>query len=128
MTEEQRPIEYVSYNGMARRPMIWGIPYMTGLAIMCVSLLGGLLLGTFIGGVGWLFALMGLPLVIFVKSLCENDDRAIDILILEVKWLLIKRFSGNSKFNGGTLTIAPTSYGRKLKNVKRYFEKTIRRV
>lgn len=125
MIEERPPVEYISYNGLARSPMIWGIPYMAGLAIMCVSLLGGLLLGTFVGGIGWLFALVGLPIAIFVKMLCENDDKAVDILLIELKWVLIKKLSGNAQYYGGTFTIAPMSYGRKLKHVKRYFEKTV---
>ncbi len=126
MTDEQPPIEYISYNGLGRSPMIWGIPYMAGLAIMCISLLGGLLLGTFVGGLGWLFALIGVPIALFFKMLCTNDDKAIQILMLEAKWTIIRAISGNTKFHGGTMAIAPTSYGRKLKHVKRYFEKTIR--
>lgn len=126
MTEEQPPVQYISYNGLARRPMIWGIPYMAGLAIMCVSLLGGMMMGTFVHKIGWLFVLIGIPIALFCKSLCETDDRAIDILLIEIKWVLIKLISGNAKYYGGTLTIAPTTYGRKQKNVKRYFETTIR--
>jgi type IV secretion system protein VirB3 len=123
--EEMPPTEYISYNGLGRSPMIWGIPYMTGLIVMCVSLLGGMLLGTFIGGLGWLFALIGVPILLFVKIISENDDRAVRILILEAKWVLIKLISGNAKYYGGTMTIAPITYGRKLKNVKRYFKTTI---
>ena len=126
MTDEQPPIEYVSYNGLGRSPMIWGIPYMVGLAIMCFSLIGGLMLGTFVGGLGWLFALLGVPMALFVKMLCTNDDKAIQILMLEVKWSILKALSGNAKYYGGTMAIAPTTYGRKLKNVKRYFKKTVR--
>lgn len=126
MTDEQPPEEYISYNGLGRSPMIWGIPYMVGLTIMCLSLLGGLLLGTFVGGLGWLFALIGVPIALFVKMLCTNDDKAIQILMLEVKWSILKALSGNAKYHGGTMAIAPTTYGRKLKNVKRYFKKTVR--
>lgn len=126
MIEEKPATEYISYNGLGRYPLIWGIPYMVGLAIMCISLLGGMVLGTYIGMLGWLFALIGLPLALFARVLCENDDRAIDILLLEAKWVLIKIISGNSNFHGGTMTIAPMSYGRKQKNVKRYIEKTVR--
>jgi type IV secretion system protein VirB3 len=126
MTDEQPPIEYISYNGLGRSPMIWGIPYMVGLAIMCFSLLGGLLLGTFVGGLGWLFALIGVPIALFVKMLCTNDDKAIQILMLEVKWSILKALSGNAKYHGGTMAIAPITYGRKFKNVKRYFKKTVR--
>ena len=126
MTDEQPPEEYISYNGLGRSPMIWGIPYMVGLAIMCLSLLGGLLLGTFVGGLGWLFALIGVPIALFVKMLCTNDDKAIQILMLEVKWSILKALSGNATYHGGTRAIAPTPYGRKLTNVKRYFKKTVR--
>ncbi|MCW5223652.1 hypothetical protein D5041_21415 (plasmid) [Verminephrobacter aporrectodeae subsp. tuberculatae] len=126
MTDEQPPVEYVSYNGLGRSPMIWGIPYMVGLAVMCFSLLGGLLLGTFVGSPGWLFSVIGIPIGLFVKMLCTNDDKAVQILMLEVKWSLIKALSGNAKYYGGTMAIAPTTYGRKHKNVKRYFEKAVR--
>jgi type IV secretion system protein VirB3 len=126
MTNEQPPIEYISYNGLGRSPMIWGVPYMAGLAIVCGSLMGGMLLGTSVHGSGWLFSLIAVPLILFVKVICTNDDRAIRILLLEVKWRLIRTATGNSKYHGGTMLIAPTNYGRKLKNVKRYFEKTVR--
>lgn len=125
--DEQPPEFYISYNGLGRNPSIWGVPYMTGLAIMCVSLLGGMALGTYVGLGGWLFALIGIPLVLFVRAICANDDKAVDILILELKWFLIKATSGNAKYHGGTMAISPLTYGRNLKNVKRYFEKTAAR-
>lgn len=124
MEEEQPPVEYISYNGLGRSPMFWGIPYMAGLALMSFSVLGGLMLGTFVGGLGWLFTPgVGIPLALFAKMICATDDKAIELLLLEVKWTLIKLFSGNAKYHGGTLTIAPTTYGRKLRDIKRYFEK-----
>lgn len=125
MEDEQPPVEYISYNGLGRSPMIWGIPYMAGLAITCTSLLGGMLLGTFVSTLGWLFALVAVPVFIFVKMLCTNDDKAIQILMLEIKWKIIRTLSGNANFHGGTMLIAPTSYARKPSHVKRYFKKTI---
>ncbi len=125
--EEREPVEYISYNGMGRSPMIWGIPYMAGLAVVCVSLIGGMALGTFVTPSGWLFSLLGVPVLIFFKVICENDDKAIVILGLEAKWRIVSMMGGNSKWYGGTTTFAPTTYGRKLKNVKRYFEKTVGR-
>lgn len=123
--DHQAPTEYISYNGLGRSPTIWGIPYMAGLFIVSGSMLGGLTLGTFIGGAGWLFALIGVPVLLFIKSLCTNDDKAVQILMLEVKWTLIRLMTQNGKYYGGTLAIVPTTYGRRYKNVKRYFEKTI---
>jgi type IV secretion system protein VirB3 len=82
-----------------------------------------MLLGTFVGGLGWLFSLTGIALALFVKTLCTTDDKAIQILMLEAKWTLIKAISGNASYHGGTLAIAPTSYGRKMKHLKRYFSR-----
>lgn len=118
-------IEYISYNGLGRSPAIWGIPYMTGLAVVSVCLLSGMMAGTFLGGAGWLLALIGVPILIFVKIISTNDDKAVNQLLKEAKWFVIKLVSGNAKYFGGTMAIAPISYGRKLKHVKRYFEKTI---
>jgi len=125
LENEQPPIEYISYNGLNRSPMVWGIPYMAGLTTLCFSLLGGLILGTFVSKLGWLFILLGIPIALFIKMMCINDDKAIDILLLETKWTFIKKLSGNAQFYGGTLTISPIQYGRRFKHVKRYFKKTI---
>lgn len=124
---EQPPTQYVSYNGLGRNPSVWGIPYMAGLAILCVSLMGGMLLGTLVMPAGWLFALIGLPIAWFVKLICTNDDKAVGIVFFEAKWVLIKVMSGNAKYHGKTMAIAPTTYGRRLKDAQRYFEKTVGR-
>lgn len=126
-TDEQPPIEYMSYNGLGRNPMIWGIPYMASLAIMCISLLGGMMLGTFVGGAGWLFVLVGVPIALFIKSLCETDDKAVDILLLEIKWTLIRLMTSSGRYYGGTLAIVPIRYGRRHVDTKRYFETAIQR-
>lgn len=124
MDEEEKTL-YLSYNGLGRNPCIWGIPYMTGLAVFCVFLLGGMVLGVFVAPSGWLFSILGVPILMFVKIICTNDDRAVEILLLEAKWAVIRIVSGNTKYFGGTMTITPITYGRKLKYVKRYFKKAI---
>ncbi|MDM0029124.1 VirB3 family type IV secretion system protein [Variovorax saccharolyticus] len=124
---EEPPAEYISYNGLGRNPSVWGIPYMAGLALLSVSMLGGMVLGLWVGPVGWSFALIGVPIGWFIKTICTNDDHAIGIVVLEAKWVLIKLACGNAKYHGQTMAIAPTTYGRRLKNVQRYFEKTVGR-
>jgi type IV secretion system protein VirB3 len=122
MHNGEKPYEqptYMSYNGLGRSPAIWGVPYMFGMFIICASLLPALFLGTFVHGSGWAFALIAIPLLIFAKSLCETDDRAINILMKEIKWAILKMMGGNSRLYNGMFTIAPMSYGRKLFNVKR---------
>lgn len=125
LPKELAPIEYISYNGLGRSPTIWGIAYMTGLAVVSTSLLGGLLLGVFVHPAGWLFTLISIPILLFVKIISTNDDRAVTILLLEAKWVVTKWLSGSARYYGGTLTIVPVTYGRRLKNVQRYLEKTI---
>ena len=122
--ESTKLTEYISYNGLGRSPMIWGIPFMAGLSVVSSCMLSGMLAGVFLGGAGWLIALTGVPVLLFFKIICSNDDKAINNVLLEAKWVLIKAVGGNAKYYGGTMTIAPTTYGRKYKDVKRYFEKT----
>jgi type IV secretion system protein VirB3 len=125
--EEQEPEKYISYNGLGRSPVLWGIPYMWFLFIGAGSMLGGMLCGAKFGPLGWLFAMLSIPVLLFIKMISETDDRAVNILLIEMKWVLIKFFSGSSHYFGGTLTIAPTTYGRRIKNVKRYFKKAVER-
>jgi type IV secretion system protein VirB3 len=125
---EQPPAVYKSFNGLGRPPMTWGVPYMAGLFIMCASMLPGLFLGVFIHPAGWLFTpVVGIPLVIYVRILCETDTQALRILRVEIKWAILKRMGGNSQFYGGTFGIAPMSYGRKRINVERGITAAIRR-
>jgi type IV secretion system protein VirB3 len=118
--------EYMSYNGLARRPMFWGVPYMKGLFVVCFFVLIGLGLSMTISPAGWFFALLALPVLIFFKVICVNDDRGIEIFMLENKWRIIKAFGGNAPFYEGLLTIGPITYGRRANYVKRYFTQTAR--
>ena len=106
--------------------MIFGVPYMPGLVLVCISLLSGMIISNMIGVGGWLFSLVAVPLVIFANIVCADDDKALTILALEVKWTFIKMIGGNSMFHGKTLTMSPISFGLKVKDVKRYFKKTVR--
>lgn len=120
--EETPPVEYISYNGMGRSPMIWGVPYMFALFFGAGSLLAGMLCGLAFGPGGFLLTLVAIPVLLYVRGISSNDDQAINILLIELKWTVIKLMSGNSKYYGGTLTITPSNYGRRASSVKRYFK------
>lgn len=126
MDEYQEP-EYISYNALSRTPKVWGIPFMFFLMFGSSSLLVGMILGLIFGPLGWLIVLLVIPVFLYVKKICETDDQAMRILAIELKWFLIGKLTGNANYFGGTVTIAPNSYGRKLKNVKRYFKETVSR-
>lgn len=124
MDNDYEKPEYASYNGFGRSPMLWGVPYMAGLFTMVFALLGALLLSTLFGGIGWLFGLMAIPIFLFFKVICADDDRAISILKIEAQWFLRKTVRSNAKLHGNTLTIVPAGYGRKPNDIKRYFKNT----
>jgi type IV secretion system protein VirB3 len=126
-TDETPPQEFISYNGLGRSPTIWGIPYMFGLFFCCGALVVAMVCGLTFGPLGWLVGALAIPVLFYVKLISETDDKAIRLVAIEMKWFLIKFFRGNAKYFGGTMTIAPISYGRKFKYVKRYFENAIER-
>lgn len=116
---EQGRTGYLSYGGMARSPMVWGIPFMAMLMIGSSSLMLGLIAGSFLGLSGWMLSLIGVPVLLFIKQISSTDDKAAHILMIEAKWILLKTLFGNSKYHGGAMKIAATNYGRKVRDVKR---------
>lgn len=128
--EYQKPC-YLSYNAMARSPMVFGIPFMPMLVIGTVSIVLGVVGSVLMGGVGWLLALIGIPILLFVKMISATDDRAAFILMIELKWYFIKKISGNSGLYNGAMFVSPIKFCRKVKDVryffKQYSEKTISR-
>jgi type IV secretion system protein VirB3 len=124
--DDQPPQEYMSYNGLGRSPMVWGVPFMAGLGILCISLLPAMMLGVIIGPFGWLFSVLGIPLLLFAKWLCTTDDKALVILAKEIKWVILKNMGGNAKIFGNTFTNMPTAYKRKRKYVERAFKAAVR--
>lgn len=111
--------EYPSYNGLSRVALFWGVPLM---AIVCI-VLAGLLIGVFgamlMGIGGALFGAVGIPFLLYLKQICENDDQAFRIAVLEI-WCRINRRNG--KHFGNTYTLTPMQYGRRSHVYKRYFE------
>ena len=125
MAQEQQPgeaQEYMSFNGLGRRPMIFGIPYMAALVLMCVCMLSAVVAGIVYGPIGLMLSVTAVPVGLFIRFICETDDRAIEILILEVKWAFVKMWGGTARYFGGALALSPIKFGRKLRDVKHYFE------
>lgn len=107
--------------------MFWGVPYMAGLFTMVAALIGAMALSFLLGGVGWLFMFVAVPIFLFFKVICADDDSAHTILRIEALWFLRKLVRGNAKLHGDTLTLLPVSYGRKLNDIKRYFKNATHR-
>lgn len=127
MRDLENRTPYLTYNGLARSAMPFGIPYMVLMSILSLSGMGSMLAGNYFGPTGWLAGLLGLPILAFIKTISMTDDKAMHILKLELFWFMRKFFFGNTQFFGGAMLIAPASYKRKYQDVKRAFEATTRR-
>lgn len=116
--------EYPSYNGLSRVAMFHGIPLMAVVVVAAVSMVVGVVSTMFLGIGGFLFFLVGVPILIYIKQVCETDDQALRIAWLEFRCWLARVFSTRI---GNTYTLSPMQYGRRKHVYKRYFEKPARK-
>lgn len=114
--------EYPSYNALARVAMLKGVPLVAAIGIALISLIVGAAGAIALGPGGMLLGAVGLPLFFYCKDVCENDDQALRIAMLEFKCWLARR---NTRLFGGTYTLAPIKYGRSDHDYKRYFKKRL---
>jgi len=109
--------EYPSFNALSRVAMWWGIPLvaviMAGLACLVIGVVGAAIVG--VGGI--FFAVVGLPVLLFIRQISANDDQAVRIFLLEIRCRLKRR---NAKRFGNTFTLSPIRFGRR-KNVYSHF-------
>jgi type IV secretion system protein VirB3 len=117
----EKKIEYSSYNGLSRVAMYWGVPLMAIVFIVLLSLVVAVIAAMFVGVGGILFGALGFPILLYLKQICETDDQALRITVLEI-WCLISR--RNAKHFGNTYTLSPMQYGRRTHVYKRYFKKS----
>lgn len=116
--------EYPSLNGLSRVAMFYGIPLMAVVVIAVVSMVVGVVSTMFMGIGGFLFGLVGVPVLIYIKQVCETDDQALRIAWLEFRCWLTRVFSTRI---GETYTLSPMQYGRRKHVYKRYFKEPTRK-
>lgn len=118
MTEKP---QYASYNGLGREAMIGstGIPLMLGLGIGCVFLLAWIILQAVIGPIAILVTLLAIPIFLFIRVTCGNDDKALRILLLELRCYLRRN---NAVLFGNTLTLFPVKFGRQNERYSRFIK------
>lgn len=114
-------VEYPSYNGLSRVALYWGVPLMAIVFIVMISLVIAVLAAMFLGIGGILFGAVGLPFLLYLKQICETDDQALRITVLEI-WCRITRRNG--KNFGGTYTLSPMQYGRRAHVYQRYIKES----
>lgn len=111
--------EFSSYNGLDRVAMFMGVPLLPAVALLTLSVAIMFLGLYFFGMVGFLFALLLLPAALFLRVISETDDRALNMLALEMKFRS-KRVA-YEEF-GKTLTFLPERYLRYEKVAQQFFE------
>lgn len=121
MSEGSAKRLYSSYAGLGRVAMIWGIPLMAALIVFAVTVMAALAGAMLFGPGGFLLAVPGVPVLIFLRQTCATDDQALRILALEVVCFVQRT---NARLFGNTYTLAPMKYGYRLDVFRRAFERT----
>lgn len=110
--------EFSSFNGLDRTVQYFGIP-LTPLMILLVLAVIIMFIGMAIFSIaGFLFILVVFPMGLLLRSITMNDDKAMQLLALEMKFrakrVLYKEF-------GQTLTFVPERYLRYKQVNEQYF-------
>ncbi|OBX76262.1 hypothetical protein A9308_08995 [Moraxella atlantae] len=100
---------YTSYNGLDRVVMFMGVPLLWALALLTLSALTMFVGVVSFGFIGFGFALVWLPVALFLRQISQTDDKALDILKLE---LLYRTKRVAYREFGNTLTYMPDCYLR----------------
>lgn len=101
--------EFSSYNGLDRTALFLGIPLLPAILLLTLSVVV-MFIGLFFFGVfGFLFALLLTPFAFFMRSITYNDDKALEMMLLELRFLAKRK--AYDEF-GKTLTYQPERYLR----------------
>ncbi|WP_346825074.1 VirB3 family type IV secretion system protein (plasmid) [Ralstonia solanacearum] len=113
--------KYSAYAGLGRVASWRGIPLMALLIIAGTFAFIALVAGALMGPGGLLLGGLAIPILLFIRRMCETDDQALRILWLEVLCVLRRR---SWRMFGRTLTLAPIRYGQHLSVYRRPFRKS----
>lgn len=113
--------QFPSYNGLDRVIMFMGVPLIPAILIFLLLLLVSLVAQKILGIIGLAFMMLGLPIFLFLKQICETDDRALNMLALEMLFRFKRRYY--QEF-GNTLTYLQTNYLRNGKYIQQVLKQT----
>ena len=110
---------YPAFNALNRKAMFFGVPLMALVVCCFVLVMLTMLTLPSLKGRALLFLLLGVPVILGLKTICADDDDALKIYGLEALWLLRRR---NAKMWGNTNTVSATKYGRRFDDYQRFLE------
>ena len=116
--------EQYTFNALGRSAMVLGVPLLAIAATGFAVVMATMILMPFLKGKALLMLFMALPVFLFLRTISANDDQALQIVMLEVKWFFRRK---NSKLFNGTNTILATKFGRQLSDYQRFFEQGSRK-
>lgn len=102
--------EFSSYSALDREAMVSGVPLLPFIGVVFLGVFATILAQMKFGIVGFAFILFVIPIILFMRLMVANDDKAIRIFAIESLYKSKRR--GFKEFND-TLTFMPTRY---LKN------------
>ena len=123
-TKENIDTEQLTFNGMARQAMYFGVPLPALVVCGLLGIIPTFVAMAFLEGASLFFMLLPIPTVMFLRTICANDDQAVRIYIYELKWFFRKK---NSRLFNGTLTILSTKFGRDISDYQRFFEQNAKK-
>lgn len=102
--------EFSSYNGLDRTALFMGVPLLHAVGLLVLGIMAMFVGLYFFSLVGFLFVLIVVPFGFMLRSITMNDDKALQILVLEMKFRA-KRVAYD--LMGNTLTFVPERYLRR---------------
>ncbi|WP_394213464.1 conjugal transfer protein traD [Enterovibrio calviensis] len=119
MTETDKT-EYASYNGLARNALTFGVPTITLISLMCFTLFS-LILGVWLVGAiaGLVLPALSLALIFVIKFKCEEDSRAVDEWMWELKGAYLRALCQSSI---ASFSSYEESARKRRKHVQQFFK------
>lgn len=114
--------EFPIFGGISREVMVWGVPIMPLAFVAVGSTVIAMIAMMLIGGAGLLFMLVPVPIFFGMKTLTANDDKALQIVGMELLIFFKRR---NVRIFNGTTTVVGTKLGRDKDDYTRFFQKPI---
>lgn len=117
MSEKQL---FPAYTGLSRVAMAAGVPLVPLVMVAGIFALLAVIAAAVMGPGGLLVGTAALPILFFIRQMCETDDQALRILGLEIMcWL----HRAKCRLYGKCLTLAPIQYGSRLSTYRDAFRK-----
>ncbi len=110
--------EVSSYNGLDRTALYLGVPLLWAVLLLVLSVFIMFVGLYFFGIIGFLFVVILFPIAFFVRQISETDDKALDILKIELLYRAKRK--AYHEF-GNTLTFLPERYLRYEKTIEQQF-------